>query len=96
MAEARAMKTSIINIHARQVFCADGYPTVEVDLQTELGLFRAAAPSDCSLSRSVFVASELRDGGNQFGGLGVSKALKNVETTLLSGIRGMNRFPAGN
>ena len=69
MAEARALRTTIINIHSRQIYAADGFPTVEVDLQTELGLFRAAAPSDCALQRkSEYVAAELRDGAAQLEG----------------------------
>jgi enolase len=39
---------AITKIHARQIFDSRGNPTVEVDLFTEKGLFRAAVPSGAS------------------------------------------------
>lgn len=38
----------IKSIYARQIFDSRGNPTVEVDLVTDLGLFRAAVPSGAS------------------------------------------------
>lgn len=38
----------IRSIYARQIFDSRGNPTVEVDLVTDLGLFRAAVPSGAS------------------------------------------------
>jgi len=49
----------ISKIHARQIFDSRGNPTVEVDLVTEKGLFRAAVPSGASTG--VHEALELRD-----------------------------------
>jgi len=40
--------TSILGVHARYIYDSRGNPTVEVDLRTELGLFRAAVPSGAS------------------------------------------------
>lgn len=43
-----AKTTSIVGMKARQIFDSRGNPTVEVDLSTELGIFRAAVPSGAS------------------------------------------------
>lgn len=51
---------SIQSIKARQIFDSRGNPTVEVDLTTEKGTFRAAVPSGASTGK--YEAVELRDG----------------------------------
>lgn len=38
----------IKNIFARNIFDSRGNPTIEVDIITDLGLFRAAVPSGAS------------------------------------------------
>lgn len=50
---------SILKIHAREIFDSRGNPTVEVDLYTNKGLFRAAVPSGASTG--IYEALELRD-----------------------------------
>ncbi|RXM98625.1 Gamma-enolase [Acipenser ruthenus] len=50
---------SILNIHAREILDSRGNPTVEVDLYTEKGMFRAAVPSGASTG--IYEALELRD-----------------------------------
>uniref|UniRef100_A0A8C4NVY5 phosphopyruvate hydratase n=1 Tax=Dicentrarchus labrax TaxID=13489 RepID=A0A8C4NVY5_DICLA len=50
---------SILKIHAREIFDSRGNPTVEVDLYTKKGLFRAAVPSGASTG--IYEALELRD-----------------------------------
>uniref|UniRef100_A0A8C7UU14 Enolase 1b, (alpha) n=1 Tax=Oncorhynchus mykiss TaxID=8022 RepID=A0A8C7UU14_ONCMY len=50
---------SILKIHAREIFDSRGNPTVEVDLYTDKGLFRAAVPSGASTG--IYEALELRD-----------------------------------
>lgn len=50
---------SIISIHARSIFDSRGNPTVEVDLVTSKGLFRAGVPSGASTG--IHEALELRD-----------------------------------
>lgn len=49
----------ISKIHARQIYDSRGNPTVEVDLVTGKGLFRAAVPSGASTG--IYEALELRD-----------------------------------
>lgn len=51
---------SIKSIKARQIYDSRGNPTVEVDLTTDKGLFRAAVPSGASTGK--YEAVELRDG----------------------------------
>uniref|UniRef100_A0A8C9TJH0 Beta-enolase n=1 Tax=Scleropages formosus TaxID=113540 RepID=A0A8C9TJH0_SCLFO len=51
---------SILKIHAREILDSRGNPTVEVDLYTAKGLFRAAVPSGASTG--IHEALELRDG----------------------------------
>ena len=48
-------------LKARQIFDSRGNPTVEVDLTTNLGVFRAAVPSGASTG--IYEALELRDKG---------------------------------
>jgi enolase len=50
---------SIKAVHARQIFDSRGNPTIEVDVTTEKGLFRAAVPSGASTG--IHEALELRD-----------------------------------
>ncbi|KAJ1726269.1 phosphopyruvate hydratase [Coemansia biformis] len=71
---------AIVRIHARQIFDSRGNPTVEVDLTTDKGLFRAAVPSGASTG--VHEALELRDGGDSYLGKGVSKAVAIVNTVI--------------
>jgi len=72
---------SITKIHARQIFDSRGNPTVEVDLYTEKGRFRAAVPSGASTG--VHEAVELRDGDkSNYVGKGVSKAVANVNDII--------------
>ena len=46
-------------LKARMIFDSRGNPTVEVDLTTNLGTFRAAVPSGASTG--IYEALELRD-----------------------------------
>ena len=72
---------SIQKVHARQIFDSRGNPTVEVDVVTEKGLFRAAVPSGASTG--IYEALELRDGDkSKYMGKGVSKAVNNVNNVI--------------
>ncbi|KNE71860.1 enolase [Allomyces macrogynus ATCC 38327] len=71
----------ILNVHARQIFDSRGNPTVEVDLTTDKGMFRAAVPSGASTG--VHEALELRDGIKaEYLGKGVKKAVSNVNDII--------------
>jgi enolase len=80
---------SIIKIHARQIFDSRGNPTVEVDLTTDKGLFRAAVPSGASTG--IYEALELRDKDPKaYHGKGVLKAVSNVNTLIAPALVGKN------
>jgi enolase len=72
---------SVTKIFARYVYDSRGNPTVEVDLHTEKGLFRAIVPSGASTG--VHEALELRDGDkSKWLGKGVTKAVANVNEII--------------
>ncbi|VDP85709.1 unnamed protein product [Echinostoma caproni] len=75
---------AIKSIHARQIFDSRGNPTVEVDVTTAKGLFRAAVPSGASTG--VHEALELRDGPSGYMGKGVLKAVSNVNNQIAPGL----------
>ncbi|RSK42112.1 phosphopyruvate hydratase [Mangrovimonas spongiae] len=79
----------IVNIHARQILDSRGNPTVEVDVVTENGILgRAAVPSGASTGEHEAV--ELRDGGDNYMGKGVLKAVENVNTIIAQELLGVS------
>ncbi|HYY13481.1 MAG TPA: phosphopyruvate hydratase [Chthoniobacterales bacterium] len=84
------VKTSIVQIHAREILDSRGNPTVEVDVRLAGGAFgRAAVPSGASTGEHE--AWELRDGDKKrYGGKGVSRAVANVNETIASRICGLD------
>ncbi|WP_203293692.1 phosphopyruvate hydratase [Luteirhabdus pelagi] len=81
----------IIDIHARQIFDSRGNPTVEVDVITENGFIgRAAVPSGASTGEHEAV--ELRDGGDDYMGKGVLKAVENVNGKIAGTLLGVSVF----
>ena len=68
---------SIEAVYARQILDSRGNPTVEVEvILDDLTLGRAAVPSGASTG--AFEAVELRDGGDEYGGKAVTKAVAGV------------------
>ena len=61
---SKAHTMPIVSVKARQIFDSRGNPTVEVDVVTEKGLFRAAVPSGAStgtfLTPQTFAALHLQ------------------------------------
>lgn len=75
-------------INARQVLDSRGNPTVEVEVFTESGAMgRAAVPSGASTGEHEAV--ELRDGGAEFLGKGVTKAVENVREIIAPKLIGL-------
>lgn len=72
--------STITAIQGREIIDSRGNPTVEVDMTTSDGLFRASVPSGASTG--IYEAVELRDGGSRFLGKGVSMAVDAVNTVL--------------
>lgn len=81
----------IVKVHARQILDSRGNPTIEVDVITETGILgRAAVPSGASTGEHEAV--ELRDGGKDFMGKGVRKAVENVNTIIAPELLGVSVF----
>lgn len=81
----------IKNVIGREVLDSRGNPTVEVDVILENNIVgRAIVPSGASTGERE--ALEMRDGGSRYNGLGVLKAVNNVNTILKDSIVGMDVF----
>ena len=83
--------SSIKRVLARQILDSRGNATVEVDVELESGARgRAAVPSGASTG--VHEAVELRDGGPEWGGKGVTKAVANVNGEIAREVTGADAF----
>jgi enolase len=79
---------SVKSVKAREILDSRGNPTVEVEVTTEDGLFRASVPSGASTG--AYEAVELRDGGDRYLGKGVLQAVANVNDILGPAVLGMD------
>ena len=81
--------SEIIKIKAREVLDSRGNPTVEVDVVTKDGIFRAMTPSGASAGQHE--ALELRDGDKKrYLGKGTLKAVENVNKKIAPKLVGIN------
>ena len=79
--------SSIARVHGRQTLDSRGNPTVEVEVELASGaLGRAAVPSGASTG--VHEAVELRDGGTEWGGKGVTNAVAGVNGEIAEALAG--------
>ena len=79
--------SQIDRVHARQILDSRGNPTVEVEIALRSGAQgRAAVPSGASTGE--FEATELRDGGDAYGGKGVTQAVANANGEIAAAITG--------
>jgi enolase len=79
----------IAHVQARQILDSRGNPTVEVDVLLDSGAFgRAAVPSGASTG--AHEAVELRDGGDAYGGKGVTQAVGHVRGEIAEAVRGFD------
>ena len=79
--------SAIERVHARQILDSRGNPTVEVELVLRSGVAgRAAVPSGASTGE--FEATELRDGGEAYGGKAVTRAVANVNGEIADAVQG--------
>jgi len=79
--------STIKSITARQILDSRGNPTVEADVFTDKGIMgRAAVPSGASTGKHEAV--ELRDGGKDYLGKAVTKAVQNVNDTIAKALTG--------
>ena len=78
---------SIESVQAREILDSRGNPTVEVEVLLDDGtITRAGVPSGASTGK--FEAVELRDGGDRYGGKGVSKAVTAVNDEIADELLG--------
>ena len=81
--------SKIASIHARQILDSRGNPTVEAEVTLDSGEFgRAAVPSGASTGE--FEATELRDGGEAYGGKAVTRAVAAVNEEIAGRLAGMD------
>lgn len=79
--------TVITRIIGRQILDSRGNPTVEADVYLQSGAMgRAAVPSGASTGAGE--ALELRDGGSEFGGKGVTKAVAAINDPIANLLKG--------
>jgi enolase len=82
--------STITGLKAREILDSRGNPTLEVEAMLSSGIKgHAAVPSGASTGK--YEAVELRDGDtSRFRGLGVLKAVANVNNIIAPALRGMN------
>ena len=79
----------IEKVRAREILDSRGNPTIEVEVYTKGGAVgQAAVPSGKSKGR--YEATELRDGGRRYNGIGVLKAVTNVNEVIASKLKGVD------
>lgn len=73
--------STVTKVNARQIYDSRGNPTVEVEVTTQKGTYRAAVPSGASTG--IYEALEMRDGDKSVHhGKGVENALGHIRNTL--------------
>ena len=81
----------ILGVKAREVLDSRGNPTIESEVKTKKGTFKAMVPSGAS--KGAYEAIELRDNDlSRFSGKGVLKAVNNVNTMINKAIKGMDEL----
>src|ERR1700742_1107561 len=86
--------STISSIHARQILDSRGNPTVEVEVALESGA-RGVAAVPSGASTGEFEAVELRDGGDQWVGKGVTKEVANVNGEIAQALTGARAAEQG-
>ncbi len=81
--------SEIQTVYARRVWDSRGRPTVEAEVRLAGGAIgRAIAPAGAS--RGAAEAVDLRDGGDTFGGLGVTRAVRAITLEIAETLAGMD------
>lgn len=85
------MEDTIKKVIGRQIFDSRGTPTVEATVILESGVAATAAvPSGASTGQ--YEAYELRDGGDEYNGMGVLRAVDNINNTITKALEGESVF----
>jgi enolase len=81
IARSNYLFSTIKSVNAREILDSRGNPTVEADVVTAKGCFRAAVPSGASTG--IYEALELRDKDKKrYSGKGVLKAVDNIKKLI--------------
>ena len=86
---AQGLTTTIERLTGRRVWDSRGRPTVEAEVVLACGA-RGRAIAPAGASRGSHEAIDLRDGGKVLGGLGVGRAVANVNGEIAAALRGMD------
>ena len=78
---------TITQVRAREILDCRGLPTVQAEVEVN-GHAKGRADVPSGRSTGTHEAQELRDGGNRFGGFGVTAAVKNVNTEIADALEG--------
>jgi enolase len=70
----------IKKVSAKEILDSRDNPTLEVEIVSEKGVFKASVPSGASTGKHE--AIELRDGGKRMNGKGVLRAVKNINEII--------------
>jgi len=85
---------TITDVKGREILDSRGNPTIEAEVEIENTIHaRASVPSGASTGR--FEAVELRDGETRYFGLGVTKAVHNINTKIKDCLIGKNALEQG-
>jgi enolase 1/2/3 len=79
--------STIESVHGRQILDSRGNPTVEVEVTLDSGA-RGLAAVPSGASTGEYEAVELRDGGDEFGGKAVTKAVAHVNGEISGALKG--------
>ena len=79
----------IKSVFAREIFSERGHPGLEATVKTENGA-TGVAVATAGVSVGQFEVQFVYDGGTRFGGLGVQKAVSNVNDIIGSALKGMD------
>lgn len=78
--------SKILNIKAREILDSRGLPTIEVEIRTRTGKFKASSPSGTSSGEHE--AAEVRDRDRRFFGQGVLGAVRKIEKVIAPKLKG--------
>src|SRR6188508_2741982 len=85
---------AIESVHGRQVLDSRGNPTVEVEVLLDSGA-RGLSAVPSGASTGEYEAVELRDGGDEYGGKAVGRAVANVNGEIAEALRGADPADQG-
>ena len=78
----------ISGVKAREIIDCRGTPTIQVDTWVD-GVLRGRADVPSGRSTGSYEAFELRDGDSRYHGLGVLKAVRNVNEVIAGKVMGI-------